>query len=213
MKILITGFDPFGGENINPALEAVKKLPDTILNSEIIKLEIPTVFRKSLETIEENIINHKPDVVISVGQAGGRFGVTPERVAINIDDARIKDNEGNQPIDISIFEDGEAAYFSNLPIKAMVKEMMDNEIPASVSNTAGTFVCNHVMYGILYLIDKKYPNIRGGFIHVPYIPSQVTTKPNMPSMSIDDISKGLELSLKAIIENSSDIKTIGGAIC
>lgn len=91
--------------------------------------------------------------------------------------------------------------------------MMDNEIPASVSNTAGTFVCNHVMYGILYLIDKKYPNIRGGFIHVPYIPSQVTTKPNMPSMSIDDISKGLELSLKAIIENSSDIKTIGGAIC
>ncbi|MDU3351822.1 pyroglutamyl-peptidase I [Clostridium sp.] len=213
MKILITGFDPFGGENINPALEAVKKLSDTILNSEIIKLEIPTVFRKSLETIEENIIKHKPDVVISVGQAGGRFGVTPERVAINIDDARIKDNEGNQPIDISIFEDGEAAYFSNLPIKAMVKEMMGNGIPASVSNTAGTFVCNHVMYGILYLIDKKYPNIRGGFIHVPYIPSQVTTKPNMPSMSIDDISKGLELSIKAIIENSSDIKTIGGAIC
>ncbi|MDI9217330.1 pyroglutamyl-peptidase I [Clostridium tertium] len=213
MKILITGFDPFGGENINPALEAVKKLPDTILDNEIIKLEIPTVFRKSLETIEENIIKHNPDVVISVGQAGGRFGVTPERVAINIDDARIKDNEGNQPIDISIFEDGEAAYFSNLPIKAMVKEMMDNEIPASVSNTAGTFVCNHVMYGILYLIDKKYPNIRGGFIHVPYIPSQVTTKPNMPSMSIEDISKGLEFSIKAIIENSSDIKTVGGAIC
>ncbi|WP_195429978.1 pyroglutamyl-peptidase I [Clostridium sp. D46t1_190503_E9] len=213
MKILITGFDPFGGENINPALEAVKKLPDTILDNEIIKLEIPTVFRKSLETIEENIIKHNPDVVISVGQAGGRFGVTPERVAINIDDARIKDNEGNQPIDISIFEDGEAAYFSNLPIKSMVKEMVDNGIPASVSNTAGTFVCNHVMYGILYLIDKKYPNIRGGFIHVPYIPAQVTTKPNMPSMSIEDISKGLEFSIKAIIENSSDIKAVGGAIC
>ncbi|WP_291647586.1 pyroglutamyl-peptidase I [Clostridium sp.] len=213
MKILITGFDPFGGENINPALEAVKKLPDTILNNEIIKLEIPTVFGKSIETIEDSIIKHNPDVVISVGQAGGRFGVTPERVAINIDDARIKDNEGNQPIDISIFKDGETAYFSNLPIKAMVKEMTENGIPASVSNTAGTFVCNHVMYGVLYLIDKKYPNMRGGFIHVPYIPSQVTTKPNMPSMSIDDISKGLELSIKAIIENSSDIKTVGGAIC
>ena len=213
MKILITGFDPFGGENINPALEAVKKLPDTILGQEVIKIEIPTVFRKSLEKIEENIQKHNPDVVISVGQAGGRFGVTPERVAINIDDARIKDNEGNQPIDISIYEDGEAAYFSNLPIKAMVKEMNDNGIPASVSNTAGTFVCNHVMYGILYLIDKKYPNIRGGFIHVPYIPSQVTTKPNTPSMSIDDISKGLELSIKAVIENSSDIKTVGGTIC
>ncbi|VYU45953.1 pyroglutamyl-peptidase I [Clostridium tertium] len=213
MKILITGFDPFGGENINPALEAVKKLPDTILGQEVIKIEIPTVFRKSLEKIEENIEKHNPDVVISVGQAGGRFGVTPERVAINMDDARIKDNEGNQPIDISIYEDGEAAYFSNLPIKAMVKEMTDNGIPASVSNSAGTFVCNHVMYGILYLVDKKYPNIRGGFIHVPYIPSQVTTKPNMPSMSIDDIAKGLELSIKAIIENSSDIKTVGGTIC
>ena len=212
MKILITGFDPFGGENINPALEAVKKLPDTILGQEIIKIEIPTVFRKSLEKIEENIEKHNPDVVISVGQAGGRFGVTPERVAINMDDARIKDNEGNQPIDISIYEDGEAAYFSNLPIKAMVKEMTDNGIPASVSNSAGTFVCNHVMYGILYLVDKKYPNIRGGFIHVPYIPSQVTTKPNTPSMSIDDIAKGLELSIKAIIENSSDIKTVGGTI-
>lgn len=213
MKILITGFDPFGGENINPALEAVKKLPNTILDSEVIKIEIPTVFEKSLQKIEENIIKHNPDVVISVGQAGGRFGVTPERVAINIDDARIKDNEGNQPIDIKIFEDGENAYFSNLPIKAMVKEMTDNGIPASVSNTAGTFVCNHVMYGILYLIDKKYPNMRGGFIHVPYIPSQVVTKPNNPSMSIDDIAKGLELCIKAVIENSSDIKTVGGTIC
>ena len=213
MKILITGFDPFGGESINPALEAVKKLPTTILNSEVIKIEIPTVFEKSLKKIEENIIKHNPDVVISVGQAGGRFGITPERVAINIDDARIKDNEGNQPIDIKIFEDGENAYFSNLPIKAMVKEMTDNGIPASVSNTAGTFVCNHVMYGILYLIDKKYPNMKGGFIHVPYIPSQVVTKPNNPSMSIDDIAKGLELCIKAIIENSSDIKTVGGTIC
>ena len=213
MKILITGFDPFGGESINPALEAVKKLPTTILNSEVIKIEIPTVFEKSLKKIEENIIKHNPDVVISVGQAGGRFGITPERVAINIDDARIKDNEGNQPIDIKIFEDGENAYFSNLPIKAMVKEMTDNGIPASVSNTAGTFVCNHVMYGILYLIDKKYPNIKGGFIHVPYIPSQVVTKPNNPSMSIDDIAKGLELCIKAVIENSSDIKTVGGTIC
>lgn len=213
MKILITGFDPFGGENINPALEAVKKLPDSILGEEIIKIEIPTVFKKSLEKIEENINKYNPDIVISVGQAGGRFGVTPERVAINMDDARIKDNDGNQPIDTYIFEDGKTAYFSNLPIKAMVKEMNDSGIPASVSNSAGTFVCNHVMYGILYLIDKKFPNIKGGFIHVPYIPSQVITKPNTPSMSIEDITKGLELSIKAIIENSSDIKTIGGAIC
>ena len=213
MKVLITGFDPFGGENINPALEAVKKLPDTISGAEIIKLEIPTVFGESLKKIEENINKHNPDIVISVGQAGGRFGVTPERVAINIDDARIKDNKGNQPIDIPVFEDGENAYFSNLPIKAMVKEMQNGGIPGSVSNTAGTFVCNHVMYGLLYMIDKKYPNIRGGFIHVPYIPSQVTTKPNTPSMSLEDISKGLELCIKAAVENTEDLKTIGGTIC
>lgn len=213
MKVLITGFDPFGGESINPALEAVKALPDTIAGAEIIKLEIPTVFRKSLEKIEENIIKHSPDIVISIGQAGGRFGVTPERVAINIDDARIEDNEKNQPIDIPIFKDGETAYFTNLPIKAMVKEMQDGEIPASVSNTAGTFVCNHVMYGIMYMIDKKYPNIKGGFIHVPYIPSQVVTKPNMPSMSASDITKGLELCIKAAVENKEDVKAIGGEIC
>lgn len=213
MKVLITGFDPFGGESINPALEAVKQLPDTIEGAKVIKLEIPTVFRKSLEKIEENIIKHNPDVVISIGQAGGRFGITPERVAINIDDARIPDNETNQPIDIPIFEDGDAAYFTTLPIKAMVKEMQDNGIPASVSNTAGTFVCNHVMYGVLYMTAKKYPNIKAGFIHVPYIPSQVVTKPNQPSMSTDDITKGLALCIKAIVNNSSDIKTVGGEIC
>ncbi|MGL5354824.1 MAG: pyroglutamyl-peptidase I [Clostridium sp.] len=213
MKVLITGFDPFGGENINPALEAVKLLPNTIEGAEIIKLEIPTVFRKALEKIEEAIIENKPSIVIAVGQAGGRFGVTPERVAINLDDARIKDNEGNQPIDISIFKDGENAYFSPLPIKAMVKEMTDGGIPATVSNTAGTFVCNHVMYGILYLAEKKYPGIKGGFIHVPYIPSQVVSKPTMPSMSLVDISKGLELSIKAAILNDEDIKAIGGEIC
>ena len=103
--------------------------------------------------------------------------------------------------------------FTNLPIKAMVKEMQDGGIPASVSNTAGTFVCNHVMYGIMYMIDKKYPNIKGGFIHVPYIPSQVVTKPNMPSMSASDITKGLELCIKAAVENKEDVKAVGGEIC
>lgn len=213
MKILITGFDPFGGESINPALEAVKQLPDNILGAEIIKVEIPTVFNKSAEALEKLIDNHKPSVVICVGQAGGRFTVTPERVAINIDDARIKDNEGNQPIDIPIRKDGAPAYFSNLPIKAMVKNMVDNGFPAAVSNTAGTFVCNHIMYNVLYLIDKKYPGMKGGFIHVPYIPNQVIGKANIPFMSLTNISKCLELSIEAIIKNDSDIKFVGGTIC
>lgn len=124
-------------------------LPNQIGEIEVIKLEIPTVFGKSLATIRDAVELHKPDIIISVGQAGGRFGITPERVAINVDDARIKDNEGNAPVDIKIAVDGPAAYFTNLPIKAMTQAMIKAGIPASVSNTAGTFVCNHVMYGIL----------------------------------------------------------------
>ena len=194
-------------------VKAEKKLPATISGAEIIKLEIPTVFRESLKKIEENIEKHKPDIVICIGQAGGRYGITPERVGINIDDARIEDNKGNQPKDLPKFEDGENAYFSTLPIKAMVKELQEAGIPSSVSNTAGTFVCNHVMYGLMYMIDKKFPNVRGGFIHIPYMTSQVAKKPNTPSMSLDEIVKGLEICLKAAIENKEDVKTIGGTIC
>lgn len=213
MKILVTGFDPFGGEPINPALEAVKKLSKQIGNAEVIALEIPTVFNKSLEKIEEAIHLYQPDVVLSIGQAGGRFGITPERVAINVDDARIKDNEGNQPVDTSVYADGENAYFTNLPVKAMVAEMVKEGLPASLSNTAGTFVCNHVMYGILYMINKKYPHMRGGFIHVPYIPQQVAGKPNTPSMSLEDITRGLEICIKVISETTEDIKVAAGTIC
>lgn len=213
MKVLITGFDPFGGESINPALEAVMALPNQIGDVEVIKLEIPTVFGKSLATIKEAMELHKPDVVISVGQAGGRFGITPERVAINVDDARINDNEGNAPVDIKVAEDGPAAYFTNLPVKAMTKAMVDAGIPASVSNTAGTFVCNHVMYGVLHMIHTEYPNVRGGFIHVPYIPAQVTSKANMPSMSQSDITKGLALCIEAAATHMEDLHIAAGAIC
>ncbi|RKD32248.1 pyroglutamyl-peptidase I [Thermohalobacter berrensis] len=213
MKVLITGFDPFGGEKINPAWEAVKKLDDNIAGAKIIKKQIPTVFKKSIDILEKTIEDEKPDIAICVGQAGGRYNITVERVAINIDDARIEDNENNQPIDEPIYEDGENAYFSNLPIKAMVKEMRENNIPASVSNTAGTFVCNHIMYGLLYLINKKYSNIRGGFIHVPFIPEQVIEKKNAPSMALDDIAKGLHFAIKAAVENEEDIQMTEGKIC
>lgn len=211
-KILVTGFDPFGGESINPAYEAVKLLPDTIKGVEILKLEVPTVFHKSIEVMDLEIERVNPDVVINVGQAGNRFGITPERVAINEDDARIKDNEGNQPIDTKIFDDGKNAYFSTLPIKAMVEEIKKAGIPASVSNTAGTFVCNHLMYGLMYLIDTKYKNIKGGFIHVPFMSEQVLDKPTSPSLALEQIAKGLEAAIKAVIENDEDIKTVGGEI-
>ena len=167
MKILVTGFDPFGGEKVNPALEAVKSLPSVIHGAEIRWVEIPTVFYKSAEVLEAEIVRYQPDVVLCIGQAGGRASLTPERVAINQDDARIPDNQGNQPIDTPIRLDGEAAYFSTLPIKAMVQAIKEEGLPASVSNSAGTFVCNHLMYQALYLADKKFSHMRAGFMHIP----------------------------------------------
>ena len=213
MKVLLTGFDPFGGEAVNPAQEAVQRVSDNINGAEVIKITIPTVQTKSVKAIEEAIELYNPDIVISLGQAAGRYDITPARVAINIDDFRIKDNEGNQPTDKIIQEDGKSAYFSNLPVKAMVKHMNDNQIPATLSNTAGTFVCNHVMYGILYMIDKKYPNIKGGFIHIPYMTSQVIDKKNTPFMSLDEIVRGLELSIEACTLYNEDINAVGGEIC
>ena len=213
MKILVTGFDPFGGEPINPAIESVKRLPDNIAGAEIIKLEIPTVRKKSLEKIEKAINEHNPDVILSIGQAGGRFDISIERIGINLDDFRIPDNEGNQIIDEPIFPDGENSYFVKLPVKAMVQNVQKNNIPASVSYTAGTFVCNHVLYGVLYLIEKKYKGKKSGFIHIPFLPQQVIDKRNMPSMELNTIVKGLTAAIEAIVKNNEDIKEVGGTVC
>lgn len=199
MKILITGFDPFGGETVNPAYEAVKLLPDTIAGAEIIKLEVPTRFHRAGAVLEDAMQRHKPDAVICVGQAGGRAAITPEKVAINLMDGRIPDNAGYQPVDVPIREDGETAYFASLPVKAMMQRMRDAGIPAAVSYTAGTYVCNYLLYTLLYLIDKKYPNVRGGFIHVPYAMEQVVNKPlGTPSMDLRQIARGLETAVEAV---------------
>ena len=212
MKILVTGFDPFGGEKVNPALEAVKSLPSVIHGAEIRWVEIPTVFYQSAEVLEAEIVRYQPDVVLCIGQAGGRASLTPERVAINQDDARIPDNQGNQPIDTPIRLDGEAAYFSTLPIKAMVQAIKEVGLPATVSNTAGTFVCNHLMYQALYLADKKFPHMRAGFMHIPYMTEQVINKPNTASMNLADIVKGIEAAIGAIVDyKDKDLKLVGGA--
>ncbi len=210
MKVLLTGFDPFGGDKVNPATEAVKRVSDNVNGVEVVKIEVPTVFHKSIDVVAKTIEEVKPDAVLCIGQAGGRAELTPERVAINLDDARIADNEGNQPIDVKIFEDGEPAYFATLPIKAMVASMRNAGIPASVSNTAGTFVCNHLMYGVLYTLAKKNPGVRGGFMHVPFIPEQVINRANTPSMALADIVKGIEAAITAIAENDKDINTAEG---
>ncbi|MCL2851733.1 MAG: pyroglutamyl-peptidase I [Defluviitaleaceae bacterium] len=208
MRILITGFAPFGGESVNPSYEAVRLLPDIIGDCHIVKLELPCVFYESLSVLEDAIRAHSPGVVLCIGQAGGRFAVTPERVAINIDDARIPDNSGSQPIDLPIFEDGQNAYFATVPIRAMVDAVRAVKIPSSVSNTAGTYVCNHVMYGLLHMLATvpEFEGIRGGFVHVPYATEQILDKPDKPSLSMQQITDGLQACVLACIsENQRSI--------
>ncbi|GKX27759.1 pyrrolidone-carboxylate peptidase [Vallitalea longa] len=212
MKVLITGFDPFGEESINPSYELIRQMSDVICECEIIKKEIPTVFNKSIDILESIIEKEQPDIVICIGQAGGECAIRIERFALNLNEARIQDNEGKQPIDEPIKVDGKIGYFSTLPVKAILKGLKENNIPATLSYTAGTFVCNNLMYGLMYLIDTKYPNIRGGFIHVPYLPEQVLDKKNMPSMSLDMMIKSIELAIKIIIENDRDIIYTAGTL-
>lgn len=205
MKILVTGFDPFGGESVNPAYEAVKLLPDVIGGAEIFKLEIPTVFSLSGQAVEEGIRKYQPDVVICVGQAGGRASISVEKVAINFVDARIPDNNGEQPLDEPLQADGPAAYFATLPVKAMVQHVREAGLPCYLSFTAGTYVCNSIMYNVLYMCEKRYPGIRAGFIHVPYACGQVIDKANTtPSMPLETIAKSLEYAIEAVAIDRAD---------
>lgn len=213
MRILVTGFDPFGNETINPAYEAVKLLPGRIAGAEVVKLEIPTVFGKCEAAVEAAIEEHHPDVVLCVGQAGGRFDISVERVAINLADARIPDNEGNQPIDVPIRSEGQSAYFATVPVKAMVERIRGRGIPASVSYTAGSFVCNYIMYCVAYSIEKSHPGLRSGFIHVPFMPSQAIGKPvNTPTMAIETVVSALEAAVEAIVERRKDLNTAEGQV-
>lgn len=211
MKVLVTGFDPFGGDKVNPAYEAVKKMPSEIAGAEIIKLEVPTVFGKSGQVVKEAIQEHQPEIVICVGQAGGRSAISFERVAINLAEARIADNEGNQPFDTPLEADGPAAYFTSLPIKAMTKNVHEHGLPAYISYTAGTFVCNDIMYRLLHLIETEFPTIRGGFIHVPFSPDQVIDRPvGTSAMSLDDIAASLTYAVEAAVNNKEDISGNAG---
>lgn len=202
MKILLTAFEPFGGEALNPAQEAVKKVKANIAGAEIVKIDVPVVFDKAGQVVYEAMKKENPDVVFCIGQAGGRIGLTPERVAVNMQDARIADNDGQQPFDKKCFEDGENAYFTTLPVKKMVENIKKAGVPASVSYTAGTFVCNDLMYAVLYHCQREFPNTIGGFMHVPFLHDQVLSKPNTPSLSNDDIVKGIEAAIEAIVNNN-----------
>ena len=210
MKIIVTGFDPFGGETINPSIECVKALPE-IEGVELIRLELPTVFKESAKRLNEVINDVKPDAVLSVGQAGGRPEITMERIAINVDDARIPDNISQQPIDETIQTEGEAAYFTTLPIKRIVKAIREAGISSEVSNSAGTFVCNHIMYQSLFAATKADKPFKAGFMHIPFIPEQTTDKPSLP---LEESTRALQIAIETILDyiNDEDIKVQEGTI-
>ncbi|MCY8312087.1 pyroglutamyl-peptidase I [Bacillus spizizenii] len=211
-KVLITGFDPFDKETVNPSWEAAKQLNGLETDEAIITAEqIPTVFRTALDTLRQAILKHQPDIVICVGQAGGRMQITPERVAINLADARIPDNEGHQPIDEEISPRGPAAYWTGLPVKRMTAKMKENGIPAAVSYTAGTFVCNYLFYGLMDHISRTSPQIRGGFIHIPFIPEQTIDK-TAPSLSLDTIVRALRIAAVTAAQYDEDLKSPGGTL-
>ncbi|CAM4249204.1 pyroglutamyl-peptidase I [Lacicoccus alkaliphilus] len=212
MKVLMTGFDPFGGERINPALEAVKRLPDEIGGMAVVKAEIPTVFHQSAEVMQALLAGDEFDYVVAVGQAGGRSEMCVERIGINIDDARIPDNTGNRPIDAAIHAEGATAYFSNMPVKRMVKSMLEAGIPARLSNTAGTFVCNHILYQLGLMADTEFHGLKYGFIHVPYVPEQAAGKEGIPAMPLEDITAGLHAAVHALSEGEGDIASPMGEI-
>ena len=193
-KLLITGFDPFGGENINPSWEAVKALPDSIGDWQITKMEIPTVFGTAAAQVIATAEDARPDAILCIGQAGGRAAVTPEVIAINLQEARITDNAGNQPVNIPVAEGGPAAYFATVPVREMVQAIQSRSIPAALSYSAGAFVCNDVLYHLLHHFDGT--NTWVGFIHVPYLPQQA--KENQPSLPQEKIVEALQLAITVL---------------
>ena len=199
MKILVTAFDPFGGESVNPAELAVGMLPERIGDAEICRVTVPTVYALAAERAIAAYEALRPDAVVCIGQAGGRAAVTPERVAINAADARIPDNHGNQPVDQPIAADGPAAYFSTLPIRTMEEAIRALDLPAAISNTAGTFVCNDLMYRMLHHVAGSGRGVPCGFIHVPFIPEQTADKPDKPSMPLEDILRALTAALEVLV--------------
>ncbi|WP_443082955.1 pyroglutamyl-peptidase I [Variovorax sp. HW608] len=213
-NILLTGFEPFDKDAINPSWEAVRALDGwRIEGATVHARRISCVFGAALRELDAAVDELRPQLVIAVGQAGGRSEITPERVAINIDDGRICDNAGCQPIDEPVVAGAPVGYFSSLPIKAIVRDLRAAGIPAAVSNSAGTFVCNHLFFGLMHRIaTRPVPGMRGGFIHIPYLPEQAARFPGMPSMSLESVIAALRIAVGTSLAVREDVREIGGQL-
>ncbi|WP_395317302.1 pyroglutamyl-peptidase I [Variovorax sp. UC74_104] len=214
VKVLLTGFEPFEQEVLNPSWDAVRALDGRKVGRATVHARlVPCVFGDAIDALLAAMDKLKPQLVLCIGQAGGRAEFTPERIAINIDDARTADNKGREPIDVPVVPGGPAAYFSTLPIKAMVRELRAAGVPASVSNSAGTFVCNHIFYGLMHRIaTQPVAGLRGGFIHIPYLPEQAARFPGAPSMSLETMVKALRIAVTTSLAVEKDIAETGGQL-
>jgi pyroglutamyl-peptidase len=212
MKALVTGFEPFDRDKINPSREAVRLLGKRVGSLRVETAILPCSFAKSTKALSRALERTKPDIVLCTGLAGGRPELCLERVAINVQDARIKDNDRKQPIDKPVVKNGPAAHFATLPIKACVAALRKAGLPAAVSNTAGTFVCNHIFYALMDIAAGHPIPMRGGFLHVPYAPEQVARLGAAPSMAIEDIARGIEIILTVSATRLGDIRTVEGKI-
>jgi pyroglutamyl-peptidase len=212
MKALVTGFDAFGGDTVNPSSAAIARLKRKLGRLAIHTAILPTSYARSAIALRGAIHEVKPDIVLCVGQAGGRSELNLERVAINVQDARIQDNDGKQPIDREVVRDGPAAHFPTLPIKACVAELRRAGLPAGVSNSAGTFVCNHVFYALMDMAGRHGIAYRGGFLHIPYLPQQAAQVGSAPSMALDDIVRGIEIVVSTSAARAEDLHTAEGRI-
>ncbi|MBT2322872.1 pyroglutamyl-peptidase I [Variovorax paradoxus] len=212
--MLLTGFEPFDKEALNPSWEAVRALDGWRCEGTVVHARrISCVFGAALGELDAAIDELRPQLVLAIGQAGGRSEIMPERVAINIDDGRICDNAGCQPIDEPVVAGAPAAYFSSLPIKAIVRDLRAGGVPASVSNTAGTFVCNHLFFGLMHRIaTRPVPGMRGGFIHIPYLPEQAARFPGLPSMALDTVIAALRIAVATSLAVREDVRESGGQL-
>ncbi|MGE0310564.1 MAG: pyroglutamyl-peptidase I [Lautropia sp.] len=216
--ILVTGFEPFGGESVNPSSMVAKRLHGWPAGggARIVSVELPCVFGAAISRLREAIDRYEPTVVIALGQASGRTDISVERVALNVDDARIADNAGAQPIDEAVIPGAPTAYLSSLPIKRIVADLRHDGIPASVSQSAGTFVCNHVFFGLAHAIATRSPTsppMRGGFVHLPCLPEQAATIGDATaSMTIETMEIALRRIVKTVLQTTSDIRQTGGSI-
>ena len=214
--VLVTGFDPFDGETVNPSWQAAQALHGLqVAGHAVVAAQLPTEFGRSLPVLESLLARHRPVLAVCCGQAGGRGAISLERVAINIQDARIADNAGARPVDEPVSADPQApaAYFTSLPVKAMLRALQDAGIPAEVSQTAGTFVCNHVFYGLMHALHSRSDlhGVRGGFMHVPWLPGQ-----GQPSLPLEAMTRGtraaLQCALERLRDGGADVRVAGGAL-